>query len=78
VIVDAAMNDLLRPSLYDAWHDIRAVVPRGDAFTPTVVGPICESGDTFAKRPRDGPGGGGRSRRLHDRRRLWRDDGQHL
>lgn len=48
VIVDAAMNDLLRPSLYDAWHDIRAVVPRGGEMTATVVGPVCESGDTFA------------------------------
>ena len=49
VVVDAAMNDLLRPSLYDAWHDIRAVVPRGDRFRATIVGPICESGDTFAR-----------------------------
>ncbi|WP_157215573.1 diaminopimelate decarboxylase [Flavisphingomonas formosensis] len=48
VIVDAAMNDLLRPSLYDAWHDIRAIAPRGDRFTANVVGPVCESGDTFA------------------------------
>ncbi|MDO6415973.1 diaminopimelate decarboxylase [Sphingomonas sp. BIUV-7] len=50
VIVDAAMNDLLRPSLYDAWHEIRAVAPTGERFTATIVGPICESGDTFAKR----------------------------
>ena len=45
-IIDAAMNDLTRPALYDAWHDIVPVVPR-DA-TPQnweVVGPICESGD---------------------------------
>jgi diaminopimelate decarboxylase len=48
VIVDAAMNDLLRPSLYDAWHDIRAVAPRGPRFIANVVGPVCESGDTFA------------------------------
>ncbi len=48
VIVDAAMNDLMRPSLYDAWHDIRAVTPSGDRFTANVVGPVCESGDTFA------------------------------
>ena len=54
VIVDAAMNDLLRPSLYDAWHDIRAVAPRGTSETVHIVGPICESGDTFAKnRPMD-------------------------
>ncbi|MGE0773459.1 MAG: diaminopimelate decarboxylase [Sphingomonadaceae bacterium] len=48
VIVDAAMNDLMRPSLYDAWHDIRAVKPRGEQSTVNVVGPVCESGDTFA------------------------------
>ena len=48
VIVDAAMNDLMRPSLYDAWHDIRAVTPHGRRFTANVVGPVCESGDTFA------------------------------
>lgn len=48
VIADAAMNDLLRPSLYDAWHDIRAVRPNGDQMTASVVGPVCESGDTFA------------------------------
>jgi diaminopimelate decarboxylase len=48
VIVDAAMNDLLRPSLYDAWHDIRSVEPRAERIQATVVGPVCESGDTFA------------------------------
>jgi diaminopimelate decarboxylase len=48
VIVDAAMNDLLRPSLYDAWHDIRAVVPNGARVEASVVGPVCETGDTFA------------------------------
>ena len=48
VIVDAAMNDLMRPSLYDAWHDIRAVKPAGEKQTANVVGPVCESGDTFA------------------------------
>ncbi|WP_242129386.1 diaminopimelate decarboxylase [Sphingobium sp. Sx8-8] len=48
VIVDAAMNDLLRPSLYDAWHDIRAVHPSGDRAPANVVGPVCETGDTFA------------------------------
>lgn len=48
VIVDAAMNDLIRPSLYDAWHDIRAVTPNGRRMTANVVGPVCESGDTFA------------------------------
>jgi diaminopimelate decarboxylase len=48
VIVDAAMNDLMRPSLYDAWHDIRAVKPHDGRMTANVVGPVCESGDTFA------------------------------
>jgi len=48
VIVDAAMNDLMRPSLYDAWHDIRAVKPAGVRETANVVGPVCETGDTFA------------------------------
>ena len=54
VIVDAAMNDLLRPSLYDAWHAIDAVTPRGGRFRADVVGPVCESGDIFAvARPLD-------------------------
>ncbi len=48
VVADAAMNDLMRPSLYDAWHDIRAVRPREGAMTANIVGPICETGDTFA------------------------------
>jgi diaminopimelate decarboxylase len=48
VIVDAAMNDLMRPSLYDAWHDIKAVTPAGQNMIANVVGPVCESGDTFA------------------------------
>jgi diaminopimelate decarboxylase len=48
VIVDAAMNDLLRPSLYDAWHEIDAVAPNGDEMIADVVGPVCESGDVFA------------------------------
>ena len=48
VIVDAAMNDLMRPALYDAWHRIEAVRPRGSRRTANVVGPVCETGDTFA------------------------------
>jgi len=48
VVVDAAMNDLMRPALYDAWHDIRAVRPTGEHFVANVVGPVCETGDTFA------------------------------
>ncbi|NBC36460.1 diaminopimelate decarboxylase [Novosphingobium sp. FSY-8] len=50
VVVDAAMNDLVRPAMYDAWHDFVAVAPTGATMTATVVGPICESSDTFAKR----------------------------
>ena len=48
VIVDAAMNDLMRPTLYDAWHSIEAVRPSGERLTANIVGPVCESGDTFA------------------------------
>lgn len=48
VIVDAAMNDLARPALYDAWHDFEAVEPKGERFTANLVGPVCETGDTFA------------------------------
>ena len=48
VIVDAAMNDLMRPALYDAWHRIEAVRPAGGQRTANVVGPVCETGDTFA------------------------------
>ena len=51
LIIDAAMNDLLRPALYDAYHDMEPV-KQGDhdkMETYDVVGPICESGDTFTK-----------------------------
>jgi diaminopimelate decarboxylase len=48
VIVDAAMNDLMRPALYDAWHRIEAVRPNGREQVANVVGPVCETGDTFA------------------------------
>ena len=48
VVVDAAMNDLARPALYDAWHDFVAVAPSGERMTANIVGPICESADTFA------------------------------
>ena len=50
-VVDAAMNDLIRPTLYDAWHDVEAVRPRTstNALSYDVVGPICESGDWLAK-----------------------------
>ena len=48
VIVDAAMNDLARPAMYGAWHDFDAVEPAGRKGTAHIVGPICETGDTFA------------------------------
>lgn len=47
VIIDAGMNDLLRPSHYNAYHRIEAVTPRGGRVTADIVGPICESGDFF-------------------------------
>jgi diaminopimelate decarboxylase len=50
LVLDAAMNDLVRPAMYDAYQDIRAVKPRGGAEQPhDVVGPVCETGDTFAR-----------------------------
>ena len=49
-IVDAAMNDLIRPALYDAWHGVEPVEPHGgQARCWQVVGPICESGDFLAR-----------------------------
>ncbi|UCV08184.1 diaminopimelate decarboxylase [Dechloromonas denitrificans] len=45
-IIDAAMNDLMRPALYEAWHDILPVVPHGgESRVYDVVGPVCETGD---------------------------------
>ena len=50
LVVDAAMNDLVRPALYDAWMDVQPVEHRnGPARTYDVVGPICESGDWLAR-----------------------------
>lgn len=52
LILDAAMNDLIRPAMYDAYHDIVPVVEPAAGAEPEVydiVGPVCESGDTFAK-----------------------------
>ena len=52
LIIDGAMNDLIRPAMYDAWHDIVPVVEpaAGIEMSPVdVVGPVCESGDTFAR-----------------------------
>jgi len=49
-IVDAAMNDLMRPAMYEAWHGVQAVTQRSSAArTYDVVGPVCESGDWLAR-----------------------------
>ncbi|MBF9030775.1 diaminopimelate decarboxylase [Rhodobacterales bacterium HKCCE3408] len=52
LILDAAMNDLIRPAMYGAWHDIVPVAeptPGTETAAYDIVGPVCESGDTFAK-----------------------------
>ncbi|MEM9320038.1 MAG: diaminopimelate decarboxylase [Pseudomonadota bacterium] len=52
LILDAAMNDLIRPAMYGAWHDIIPVIepaPGVERQPFDIVGPVCESGDTFAK-----------------------------
>ena len=49
VIVDAAMNDLARPALYDAWHEFETVRPTGERMVASIAGPVCETGDTFAR-----------------------------
>ncbi|MGD9294849.1 MAG: diaminopimelate decarboxylase [Roseobacter sp.] len=52
LIIDGAMNDLIRPAMYDAYHDIVPVFepdPGIDQVKYDIVGPVCESGDTFAK-----------------------------
>jgi diaminopimelate decarboxylase len=50
-IVDGAMNDLLRPALYQSWHPVRPVVPNGTVESKLydIVGPVCETGDFLAK-----------------------------
>lgn len=50
LVLDAAMNDLMRPALYDAFHEVVPLRPRdGDAVPYDIVGPVCETGDTFAR-----------------------------
>jgi diaminopimelate decarboxylase len=50
LVLDAAMNDLVRPAMYDAYHDIRPLKPRPGALVAyDVVGPVCETGDTFTR-----------------------------
>ena len=49
-VVDAAMNDLMRPALYEAWHGVEPVAPHaGEALEWDIVGPVCESGDFLAR-----------------------------
>jgi diaminopimelate decarboxylase len=52
VVLDAAMNDLVRPAMYEAWHGVVPLSPvsaLGDVSPADIVGPVCESGDTFAR-----------------------------
>ena len=49
LVIDAAMNDLIRPTLYDAYHDIIPVSEGEANITVDIVGPVCETGDVFAK-----------------------------
>ena len=52
LILDAAMNDLIRPAMYEAWHDIVPVIepaPGEERAAMDIVGPVCETGDTFAR-----------------------------
>lgn len=50
VITDAGMNDLMRPALYDAWHDVVSVKQSNGPHAPAdIVGPVCESSDVFAR-----------------------------
>jgi diaminopimelate decarboxylase len=49
VIVDGAMNDLLRPSLYNAYHKVEVITDNTEVSKADIVGPVCESGDFFAK-----------------------------
>ena len=78
LILDAAMNDLVRPAMYGAHHDIIAVA-EPTAAAPThpydVVGPVCETGDTFAKAREMPLLAEGRSRRVSVCWRLWRRHG---
>lgn len=49
LVLDAGMNDLVRPAMYDAWHNVRPVRQGGEDRIYDVVGPVCESGDVFGK-----------------------------
>ena len=77
VVLDAAMNDLVRPAMYDAWHGIVPVsaVDAVARVTPAdVVGPVCESGDTFARNRLAAAAGSRCPRGNPGCRRLWFGD----
>ena len=82
VVLDAAMNDLMRPAMYDAWHGIlpveRAAIFRRRRSPADVVGPVCETADSFAAGRTAAGAGAGRARGDPGCRRLWRGDEQHL
>ena len=79
VIVDAAMNDLIRPTLYEAHHDVQPVNHSNlPPITADIVGPVCETGDYLALGPQDGGGEGRRSARHHVGGRLRGGDGLDL
>ena len=78
LILDAAMNDLIRPAMYDAWHDIVPVIepaPGVEVAPVDVVGPVCETGDTFAVARDAAAARGRRPGRLPLGRGLRRGDG---
>jgi len=77
VVLDAAMNDLIRPTLYEAWHEIVPVrQKRRDAEMSLfdIVGPICETGDTFRDSAEAAAGRGRRACRDPFGGGLWRGD----
>ncbi len=80
IVVDGAMNDLIRPVLYEAYHEIRPVMERKSAklVTADVVGPVCESGDFFARERELPEAQTGRSARGDERRCVWLRDGVEL
>ena len=80
VIVDAGMNDLIRPALYQSYHEIVPVREAQESARESVdvVGPVCESGDFFAQDRRAAGNERGRSCRAHERRRVRFRDGFEL
>ena len=81
VIVDAGMNDLVRPTLYEAHHEVRLVKeppPGARQILADVVGPVCEIGRLSRARPNHARAGAGRPSRRHDGGRLWGRAGRNL